>query len=151
MYEKVMAWISTLLTIIPLIYTSVEVQKISGLWEADVARPPPEVEMGSARMEKTLQEVSGDGSKLTMVDGTTWEIALEDRSVASGWIAGAAPVVIESSGNAIYPYTITNKWTKSAVHARPWQPPSQNRGAYPNNTAPTNKPMSPNNPKNPSY
>ncbi len=118
-----MTWLTTIFAIIPLVYTSVEIENVSGLWVAEEPMPPPEAPNYPTQMDKTIQEVDNDGAQIMMDDGSVWEVAPEGRNIAGGWIAGAAPVTIEKGGNSPYPYTITNKWTKSTVRARPLEAP----------------------------
>ena len=120
-----MTWFTTIVAIIPLVYTSVELEKVSGFFLAEESIPPAEMTDSPAKMDKTIQEIYSDGAKIVMDDGSIWEIAPEGRNIVGGWIAGAAPVFIEKNGTSPYPYTITNKWTKSSVRARSLDAPSK--------------------------
>ena len=59
----------------------------------------------------------GEGKYLQLSDGSTYEIAPEDRLFASYWIT-PFPLMISESGNTEYPVRITNLNTGTMVNGK---------------------------------
>lgn len=59
----------------------------------------------------------GAGQKLMLSDNTVWEVASEDQETASSWI-GSVRVELTPSGNAAYPFMITNIQTRTSVKVK---------------------------------
>jgi len=65
----------------------------------------------------TVSEVIAGGSFVKLSDGSLWQIAPNDRAISQSWIT-PAEIIPEESGNAQYPYTLTNSLTSSKVRAK---------------------------------
>lgn len=66
----------------------------------------------------SLSIVQGDGSLITLSDGTLYQIDPKHWDVSSGWIANPAEVKIENTEDGSeYPLIITNKATGNFVRA----------------------------------
>lgn len=66
----------------------------------------------------TIAENLNSGTQLRLSDGSLYEIAPEDRDLASVWITPFEVKVIPS-GDPNYPYKIVNTVTNSSVKAKP--------------------------------
>ena len=83
----------------------------------------PELMIETASMDQdgkslSLSIVQLDGSSVTLTDGSSYTIQLEDRVKSSGWIGNASEVdVQDTKDGSAYPLIITNKVTGTSVRA----------------------------------
>jgi hypothetical protein len=63
------------------------------------------------------------GKKISLTDGTMYEIAPEDLLITSLWIT-PVPIVVSSSNRTDYPLNLTNQNTGESVRARRLSPTS---------------------------
>lgn len=76
------------------------------------------VPLASAIPEKgTIQENLKNGQYIRLSDGSFWNIHPKDTSITQSWIT-PAEVVVSQSGDANYPYKLTNTLTGSSVRAK---------------------------------
>lgn len=64
-----------------------------------------------------LQENLQSGRFIGLSDGSLWEINPDDTLITQSWIT-AVEIKAEPSGDAAYPYTLTNSLTGSSVKAK---------------------------------
>ena len=57
------------------------------------------------------------GTQLVLSDGSSYEIAPEDRPTASAWLSPVT-VLIGQSNDTVYPLTLTNQLANSVVLAK---------------------------------
>lgn len=65
----------------------------------------------------TIQETSADGRYIHLSDNTWWEIAVKNRPITQSWIT-PVEIIVGSSGDADFPYSLTNSLTHSTVSAK---------------------------------
>ena len=69
-------------------------------------------------MKATLNEVLNDGEKLTVLDGTTWEVNPADMPTACTWIPTANLQIHHDEGDQMHPYIIHNLENDNKIRAR---------------------------------
>jgi hypothetical protein len=72
---------------------------------------------GKKQAGPILQDNLKNGHLIRLSDGSLWEINPIDTPITQGWVT-AVEIKIESSGDAVYPYKLTNSLTGSSVMAR---------------------------------
>ncbi len=70
-----------------------------------------------AKNQATLEDNINNGRYLRLSDSTSWEIKSEDTPITQGWIT-PVDIYVSQSGNADYPYILTNSLTESKVRAK---------------------------------
>ncbi len=69
----------------------------------------------------TVDENLHSGKVLVLSDGSTWEVAPQDLGTSQTWLF-PSPLKIEKSGDATYPYRITNAQAGTSILVRPIAP-----------------------------
>ena len=71
--------------------------------------------------EGIIGSIRKDGLGLQLIDGSRWEIALEDITIFATWYASARVTIDEEPDDERYPYRITNLETSTpdVVRAKP--------------------------------
>ena len=71
--------------------------------------------------ESTIRSVRKDGLGLQLMDGSRWEIALEDITTFATWYPSSRVSIDEEPDDERYPYRITNLNTSTpdVVRAKP--------------------------------
>ena len=64
-----------------------------------------------------LQETLNNGRFIRLSDNSLWEIQLKDTAITQSWIT-PVEIFVTQSGNADYPFKLTNSLTGSSVLAR---------------------------------
>lgn len=64
-----------------------------------------------------LQDNISSGRYIRLSDSSSWEINPEDTPITQGWIT-PVEIQISKSGDANYPYVLTNSLTESKVRAK---------------------------------
>ena len=65
----------------------------------------------------TLSENLKNGRYIRLSDNTLWEVRAEDTPISQGWIT-PVEIIVTQSGDANYPYKLTNSVTGSSLRAR---------------------------------
>lgn len=73
--------------------------------------------IGGTQEEGTLEENLKSGSFIRLSNGTLWNIHPKDTPITQGWIT-PVEITVTQTGNADYPYKLTNTLTGSSVRAR---------------------------------
>ena len=73
--------------------------------------------IGGTQEEGTLQENLKNGNYIRLSNGSLWNIHPKDTPITQGWIT-PVEITVTSSGNADYPFKLTNTLTGSSVRAR---------------------------------
>lgn len=85
-----------------------------------------------------IEENLKGGRFIRLSDRTLWEINPSDTPITQGWITPVEIKIERNSGNASYPYTLTNSLTGSSVKARQVQSlPSEQKETQPKAAAPS--------------
>ena len=69
-------------------------------------------------VRNTLIEVSADCSRLSLLDGSTWEVNPGDMPTVATWIP-TAELEIKRSGSGLYSHKVTNLEIDVDIRARP--------------------------------
>lgn len=70
-----------------------------------------------SKNQAILEDNLYNGRYLRLSDSTSWEIKSEDTPITQGWIT-PVDIYVSQSGNADYPYILTNSLTNSKVRAK---------------------------------
>ena len=65
-----------------------------------------------------LQDNLKNGHLIRLSDGSMWEINPIDTPITQGWVTAVEIKVESTSGDATYPYKLTNSLTGSSVRAK---------------------------------
>jgi len=72
---------------------------------------------GGTQENGTLQENLKNGSYIRLSNNTLWNIHPKDTPITQAWIT-PVEITVTSTGDADYPYKLTNSLTGSSVRAR---------------------------------
>jgi hypothetical protein len=64
----------------------------------------------------TLAEIAGDGSSITLSDGSRWEIVTNEHELVQAWLASQGVIVSRATANS-RTYRITNQDIGQTVSA----------------------------------
>jgi len=71
----------------------------------------------TSKEKGTLQDNLKNGSQIRLSDGSLWTIHPKDTPITQSWIT-PVDILVSQSGDADYPYKLTNSLTGSSVRAK---------------------------------